>query len=188
MIDAAKTFLTARIKEILLPDGETPAYTDDDVFFGNMTRDYLKDHKYAANCLIFQDRKKKDGSLIAKERNQECTYYTFTRRRFHRTVLFRCLLYAATFTDLWGETGVTGFIDQFEQKIAEADRVIPDSENRAVRINLYDAVRPWNAEEATRQVKKRPLLAISRVEFTGGIYTTYSVPIIPSIEITPDHN
>lgn len=188
MIEAAKTFLTARVKEILMPDGMTPAYTDSNIFFGNMTRDWLKDHDYAVNCLMLQDRKKKDGSLVARERNAEHTYYNFTRRRFKRTVLFRCFLYAAEFSDLWGEAGFTGFIDQFEQKIAEADRVIPDSGNNAVRIDLHDAVRPWNTDEASRQVKRRSPLAISRVEFIGGIYTTWSVPIIPSIEITPDYN
>lgn len=188
MIEAAKSFLKLRLKEILIPDGVTPAYTDDDIFFGNMTRDYLKDHDFAANCLILQDRKKKDGRLILKERNAENTYYTVTRRRFKRTVLFRCLLYAASYTDLWGEAGFTGFVDQFEQKVAEADRVIPDSQNRAIEINLHDAIRPWDADIALRQVKKRPHLAISRVEFTGGIYTTTSVPIIPSIEIAPDYS
>ena len=188
MIDVCKTFLTARIKEILMPDDLTPAYTDSNIFFGNMTRDWLKDHDYAVNCLMLQDRKKKDGRLIARERNVDCTYYNFTRRRFKRTVLFRCLMYAAQFTDLWGSTGFTGFVDQFEQKTTEASRVIADSNNRAVRIELHDAVRPWGGDEEKGRLKRQPRMAISRIEFTGGIYTTFSEPIPPSINITPNYS
>ncbi len=186
MIEACKTFLIERLKEILLEDLSAP-YTDDNIFFGNMDRDYLKDHDYAANCLILQDRKKKDGSIVGRERNLDNMVYTLTRRRFERRVLIRCFTYAGNFAALWGNAGYEGLVDQLEQKTAEASRGIADSQNRAIRIELHDAVRPWGAEEAGERLKRRPHQAICRMEFTGGIYTTWTVPIVPSVSITPSY-
>jgi len=187
MIEACKTFLSERLKEILLED-ESPAYTDGIIFFGNMPRDFLKDNDYAANCLILHDRKKKDGAVISRARNVECTEYTFVRRRYLRTVLFRCFLHAENFDDLWGTAGFVGLVDQLEQKVAEADRVIADSGNNAVKVDLHDAVRPWSLDdEALQRAKRRPYKAIVRVEFEGGIYTSWTEPIVPGVEITPDY-
>ncbi|MBI4621044.1 MAG: hypothetical protein HY739_12935 [Desulfobacterales bacterium] len=186
MIEACKTFLTDRIKEILLED-ESQAYSDEIIFFGDMPRDFLKDNDYAADCMIFSDVKKKNGAIVSRVRNEGCTEYTFTRRRFSRSVLFRCFLHAKSFEDLWGKDGFVGLVDQLEQKVAEADRIIADSNNNAIRVELHDAVRPWGMDdEAVDRLKRRPHKAIVRLEFKGGIYTSWTVPIIPDVEITPE--
>ncbi|PKN67185.1 MAG: hypothetical protein CVU57_04330 [Deltaproteobacteria bacterium HGW-Deltaproteobacteria-15] len=187
MIEACKTYLSARLKGLKLPD-ESGAYSDGAIFFGNMATDHLKDNDYAVNCLMLQDRKKKDGRIVSRIRNEACTEYAFTRRRFSRTVLYRCFLHAKRWEDLWGEGGYTGLVDQLEQKITETSRVIADAENRAIRVSLHDAVRPWSMDdEAGQRTKRRPHTAIVRVEFIGGIYTTWTVPIVPDVEISPEY-
>lgn len=186
MIETCKTFLKARLQEVLLED-ETPAYTEDNIFFGNMDRDFLKPNDYAANCLILQDRKKRDGSIIVREKNEEETHFNYRKRAYDRNALFRCFLYAKYFHELWGKTGFIGFVDQFEQKVAE-HRYIADSGNNCILIDLHDAVRPWSEEVEEQRLLRRPHFAISRVEFQGGVYTAWSEPVIPSVEITPFAN
>lgn len=191
MIETCRNFLADRLRGLLLPAG-TFAYDGGEflpadevnIFFGELPRDFLKDHAYAAQCLPLQDRKKPDGRLIGRARDAGATRYTFTRRRFRREVLFRCFLYAERFEELWGAPGYTGLVDQFEQAIAET-KVIADSGNNAIRIEPQDAVRPWGAEAEADRLKRRPHLAIVRVQFTGGIHTTAEIPIIQDVQITP---
>ncbi len=57
----------------------------------------------------------------------------------------------------------------------------------AVKIELYDAIRPWDAAEAAQMLKRRPHKAISRVLFTGGIYKQQTVPIIQDVDIQPEY-
>jgi hypothetical protein len=185
MIAACKAFLTLRLKEILLESGLS-AYNDDNIFFGNMARDFLKTNEYAANCMIFSDEKKKDGKIVSHVRNEVCTEYTYTRRRFKKDVLFRCFLHAKRFEDLWGSPGFIGLVDQFAQKITEAERVIPDSNNNAIRVELHDAVRPWNTDDVNDRVRRLPHKAIVRVEFSGGVYASWTVPIVPDVTITTE--
>jgi hypothetical protein len=193
MIEAVKTFLSEILQGLVLADGATHPFrpADPDVpgdlgtlFFSELPRDYLKDNAYAAQCLPLQDRKKPEGRRIARTRNGSATAYTFIRRRYRREVLFRCFLYAEGLEELWGPSGYTGLVDQFEQAIA-ATRVFADSGNNAVRIELHDAARPWNSEAENDRKRRRPHLAIVRVQFTGGIHTTEVVPIIQDAEITP---
>lgn len=193
MIDAVKTFLTLSLSGLLLQDGVTAPFRPADpdnpdvlqtIYFDELPRDFLKDHDYAAQCLPLQDRKRTDGRLIGRERNAEGTHYLFTRRRFRREILFRCFLWARTFEDLWGGSGFVGLVDQFEQVLTQT-KVISDAGNNAVTVAPHDAVRPWNSETAADRVSRRSHLAICRVEFIGGIHTTESVPIVPSIEFVP---
>lgn len=201
MIQGCETFLTARLKELTLLQGDSHPYSDGtlapppegeepdpdavppakNIFFCELPLDFLKDHDYAACCLPLRDSNKKDGRLIAKERNEEMTEMTLTRRRYSREILYRCLLYAASQDDLW-ESG--GMVEQFYQSIAK-HKYIADADNSAIRIVPQDAARPWDAEEELNRKLRRPRLAIVRVQFTGGVQTTTTQPLIQTIEITP---
>lgn len=193
MMEAVKTFLSGALQGLLLPDGGTAPYREADpevpgdpgtLFFEELPRDFLKDHDYAAQCLPLQDRKKPSGRLIGRQRNEAATAYTFVRRRYRREILFRCFLYAERFEQLWGAPGYRGLVEQFEQAIA-GTRVIADVGNNAIRIEPQDAVRPWGAEVQADRLRRRPHLAIVRVQFSGGIHTTAQVPIIQDVEIAP---
>jgi len=186
MIEACKEFITDRLLEIKKEDIE-PAYSESAIFFGDMERDFLKDNDYAANCLILQDRKTRDGRITARVKDEENGQYDYTRRRYIRIALFRCFLYAKYFRELWGKTGFAGFVDQFEQAVA-GHRYITDSDNNCIYVDLHDAVRPWTDEEEERRLLKGPHTAISRVEFHGGVYTKWSEPVIPSVEIVPEYH
>lgn len=204
MIRTCETFLTARLKELLLSDGATHPYSNGilpsppegqepdpdavpptkNIFFGELPLDFLKDNDYAACCLALRDTNKHSGRLIAKERNEAFTEQTLTRRRYDRVILFRCLLYAHQEDDLWGSGSYTGLAEQFSQGIANY-KCIADSDNSAILIAPQDAVRPWNTGEELNRKLRRPRLAIIRVQFTGGIQTTTTQPLIQSVEITP---
>jgi hypothetical protein len=184
MITTCEQFLRDRISALVLSDGTRP-YDAGNIFFKELPRDYLKDNDFAGQCLRLKDRRQTDGRIIARVRNQAATHYEFTRRRYRREALYRCLLYAARHEELWGEPGFSGLVDQFEQAAAQY-RVLADADNRAVRIELNEAVRPWDSGVERDRRRNRPHLAIVRIEFCGGIHTTWSEPIIPSVEITPD--
>ena len=194
MIEACKQFLNDQIRELYGYEKVFP-FEDGNIFFGPKPRDFLKDHQFAACCLVLHDKKKKDGSLVSSVRDEACEYYTRTRRRFERKIMFRVLLYADSFGDQWGQTDIPGLwdfeafkglVDQLEQRIAE-HKVIVDEFNNAVKIDLQDSLRPWDAEEARQSLKKRPLKAIVRVEFAGGIYVQKKVPIIGDVNIQPSY-
>jgi hypothetical protein len=185
MNQAYRQFLVERFKEIRREDGSFP-YADGNIFTGQMPRDFLKDNDYVANCLVLQDRKKKDGSLISNVRNEACTHYVQTRRRFRRTLLVRCFLYAPTFDELWSNGSFKGFVEQIEQRIAE-HRVIADSMNNCIDIDLHDVVRPWNEDESEKRRRRQPHKGIVRIEFLGGIYTTKDIPIVQDVDIKPSY-
>jgi hypothetical protein len=182
MIETIQNFLRDRLIELKRGYGQPVPYLDTNIFFTELPRDFLKDNDYAACCLKLQDRKKKDGRIISRERNADCTLYTFTRRRYRRELLYRCFLHASTYDDLWGADGL---VDQFEKAIAKF-RVLADSNNRAIKIELHDSVQPSGAQAEQDRKKKRPYTAIIRVGFSGGIYTSWTAQIIPSIEFTSE--
>lgn len=181
MIDTIQTFLTDICKVLTLEAGAL-AYTGALIHFTELPRDFLKNNDYAVCCLKLQDRKKKDGRIISRIRNVACTDYTFTRRRYRRELLYRCFLHASTYDDLWGADGL---VNQFEQAIAKF-RVLADSNNRAILIDLHDSVVPTGAQAERDRKKKRPYTAIIRVGFSGGIYTSWTAPIIPSLDLTAE--
>ncbi len=181
MIESCRQFLRDRIAELLLPGGGR-AYADEAMFFGDMPRNWLKDHRYGANCLPLTDRKTRDGQIIARERNAAGTHWVLTRRIYTRKILFRCFLHADALDDLRGNTGYVGLAEQFEQAVG-GHRCIPDADGHAILVNLHDAARPWDADTARERVKQMPYKAIERVEFAGGIHRTTEIPIIPSIDL-----
>ncbi|OGV50945.1 MAG: hypothetical protein A2X49_15365 [Lentisphaerae bacterium GWF2_52_8] len=185
MIPAMREFLLNRLLEIRQSGGD-PAFSPGNIFFGPMPRDFLKDNAYAACCLLHQDTKKYNGSLTANVRNEECTFYTRTRKVFNRVIVCRVVLFAAEFKDQWGENDFKGFIDQLENEIAKV-RVIPDSLNMAVRIELQDSIRPWDTEEAQGMLKRLPHKAITRVVFTGGVYKTIQIQIVQDVDLQPSY-
>lgn len=182
MIDACRQFLSARLEDILNADQQP--FDSENIFFEPMPRDFLKTRDFAACCLASQDKKTRDGRLVASVRDDECTKYTRTYRVYKRKVLYQVVLFASEFRETWGETDFKGFIDQFEEGVA-AVRSITDSLGIAVHIDLHDSIRPWNSEEADRTIRRRGLKAIARVEFTGGVHRQTTVPIIGDVEITP---
>lgn len=194
MIETCQTFLADCLSK-LRQSNDLPAYRygavyaseEVNVFFGELPRDYLKDHDLAVQCLLLQDRQKRSGRLIGRQRSADCSQYTFTRRRYRREVLYRVLLYAGRYEELCGGSGYIGLVDQLQQVITEAPRVLADAGNNAVRVTLQDTVRPWDSEIAGDRQKRRPLPAIMRIEFTGGIHTTTTTSIIPSVEIAADY-
>ena len=185
MMAACRQFLTDRLLEVVKADGN-PAFPEASIFFGPMPRDFLRSNQFAACCLMHQDEKEKDGRLMANIRNEACTEYTRIIRAFKRQLLFRVILFSADFKDQWGEAEFKGFIDQLEEK-AGRFRVIPDDLNMAVRIDLYDSIRPWNHEEAEQRLKRSPHKAIARIMFTGGVYKQQTVPIIQDVDLQPSH-
>ncbi len=188
MIQSIRTFLTARLLEVLNASGQ-PVFSDGDqgnIFFGPMPRGFLKDNKFAACCFTLQDKKKKHGGLVANTLNEDKTHYTRIRKVYERTVLCRIVLYAAEFKEHWGEDDFKGFIDQLEIKIA-GHRVIADAMNNAVRILLHDSIRPWDVEESKQRIKGRSHKAIARVEFIGGVYVTKQTPVIRDVDIQPEY-
>lgn len=194
MMPAIKIFLTGLFQDLLLPDGVTAPYLPADtltvndpgtIFFGDLPRDFLKDHDFAVQCLILRDKKKKEGRLIGRQRDLAATEYTFTRRRYRRDLLVRCLFWAPRPEDLEGEDDYIGLVDQFEQAVIKT-RVLADAGNNVIKIELQDSVvRPWDGETREDRPKRRPHLALVRIEFSGGRHTQETVPIIQSVEITP---
>jgi hypothetical protein len=187
MMNICQTFLGDRLHELLLPDGHTLAYRvgkTGNVFFDELPLDWLKDHDYAACCLPVQDRKKKYGKLIGKTRTLgDAPVITLTRRRFEREVMFRCLLWAPA-ASLWSSGTYTGLAEQFDQVVANY-RVIADEDNSAIRIEPQDSVRPWDSNVELEKKLRRPALAIVRIQFTGGLQRTVTVPILTAVQITP---
>ncbi len=192
MIATLKSFLTGCLTELSLGGFSRPyraarANGPDDignVFFGELPRDFLKDNDFAAQLLLLQDRKRRDGRTIARVRNAQATRYTFTRRRYRREILVRCILYAARFEDLWGETDRLGLVDQLEATIA-GTRMLADSGNNAVTVELQDEARPWTVETAADRQKRRAHVAIVRISFVGGVHTQDEIPIVQSIDFNP---
>jgi hypothetical protein len=187
MMPTIKTFLTDCLVGCWLPRLLVDPYRDGEdgsIFFGDLPRDFLKDNSFAAQCLVLQDRKTRDGSLIDSARNVIHTSLKLTRRRYRRELLFRCLLHAETYADLWGSEDVEGLVEQFERSVA-ARKWLSDSGGSAIRIELQDATRPWGADIEADRIKRRPHLAIIRVSFKGGLQITKDLPIISGVEITP---
>lgn len=185
MMGACRQFLSARLMEIRDRSGGQP-FSETNIFFEPMPRDFLKDNAFAAWCFPLQDQKRFNGGLVSNVRDADCKYYTRIRKTYDRKTLYRIGLYAAEFTDQWGEDDFKGFVDQFEQAVAGC-RVIPDALNMAVTVRLMDAVRPWDDEEARQRLKRRPHKALVRVEFEGGIYTQHQVPIIQDVDLQPEY-
>lgn len=187
MMLACQTFLIARLQELTLRDGYTKPYRSADpganIFFDELPLDFLKDNDFAACCLPLQDRNKKSGRMIARTRNAGNTAYTLTRRRYQRDVMFRCLFYGSADT-LWGGDVFTGMVEQFTQAVANY-RVIADADESAIRIEPQDTARPWDSETERDRKLRRPRMAIVRILFVGGLQTTTTIPIIPSVTINP---
>jgi hypothetical protein len=184
MIEVCQRYLFERFWDLVLPAGALPPYGEESTFFGPLPRDFLKENDFAVQALLLQDRKKRDGRLIGRQRDADCRSYTLTRRRYRRELLYRVMLYTARFEDLWGEPGFIGLVDQLEQAVA-GTRVLADSGNNAITVELQDAVRPWNSETESDRLRRRPHLAIVRIGFAGGIHTTEEIPIIPNVILTP---
>lgn len=176
-----KTFLTARLMALELSRNQAPPYRRETIFFGDLPRDYLKDNDYAAQCLVLQDRLKRDGRLIGKAANAGKTALTLTRRRYRREILVRCLFYAATYEDLWGTPTRLGLVDQFEREMAKY-KALADAGNNLVQVELQEAARPWNSDAEADRIKRRPHLAIVRIGFVGGLQATSDVPLIQSVD------
>jgi hypothetical protein len=155
------------------------------VFFDDLPLDYLKDHDYAVCCLPLQDRSKKNGKLIGKTRTLgDQPKYTFTRRRFNRELMYRCLLYAPSATELWGDGTFIGLVEQLNQAMCE-HKLIADTDNSAIRIEPQDLARPWDSGVELERKLRRPRLAILRVLFIGGQQTTETQQIATDVTITP---
>lgn len=188
MMPDCRTFLTARLEELLLGDGMTRPYRSAapgaNIFFDELPRDFLKDNDYAACCLPLQDRSRRSGKLIGQARTLGAApKYTLTRRRYTREILFRCLLYGPA-DELWGSGANGGLVDRFLQGVAR-HRMIADSGNCAMLVDPHDAARPRDAGTELDRKLRRPRLAIVRIQFTGGIQTAADMPIIPSVTIVP---
>lgn len=203
-MQACRTFLTARLLELIVPGGAVHPYSDGllpplpegqapdpeavppvkTIFFDELPVDFLKDNGYAVCCLPLQDRTRRHGKLIAKKLDEEKTEQTLTRRRFRREILFRCLLYGSA-ESLWGTDQYTGLVDQFSQGVANY-RVIAAGDNSAISIEPSDAVRPWDSETEQDRKLRRPRLAIVRVQFSGGVQTTETQQLIRDVTLTPD--
>lgn len=191
MINACRTFLIDRLRALTLLDGFTHPYFADtpevpgNIFFEELPLDYLKDHEYAACCLPLQDRSKKNGKLIASRRTLlPLPKYDLTRRRYTRELIYRCLLYAPTAEDLWGDGFHTGLAEQLQQGIV-AHKRIADSDKSCIRIEPQDLARPWDSGVELERKLRRSRLAIVRVLFSGGLQTIETQQIIPDITITP---
>lgn len=187
MMPAIKTFLTDCLASCWLPRLLVDPYREGEegsIFFGDLPRDFIKDKFFAAQCLVLQDRNKRNGSLIGSARNVTKTSLKLTRRRYSREVLLRCLLYAETYDDLWGSEEVEGLVDQFKSAVA-ASKWLSDSTGSAIRIELQDGTRPWSSDIENDRIKRRPHLAIVRVSFSGGMQISSDLPIISGVEITP---
>lgn len=192
MIVACRQFLTARLGELILPTSTTPYRPADPdvpgdpgtVFFGELPRDFLKDHDCAAQCLALQDRSQRYGKLISQGRDLATKVLKFTRRRYKREILFRCFLYAPRYEDLWGENGYTGMVEQLQNGIA-GYRVIADEAGNCIRIDPQENSRPWDSGVELERKLRRPHLAIVRVVFSGGIDTAETIPLIPDVTINP---
>jgi hypothetical protein len=191
MRPACIQFLTSRIEALAALDGETTPYRvasqggkPANLFFDELPRDFLKDNDWAACCLSLQDRTKKLGKAIARELNAEKTEFTLTHRRFSREILFRCLLYAPTAAELWGDANQNGMVDRLVQAVAEY-RVIAAGDNSAIRIEPQDLARPFDSEVELDRKLRRPRLAIVRVLFSGGVQVVRAQPAIRTVEITP---
>lgn len=186
MIQLCKQFLIARLQELTLPDGTRP-YTGDEyvrtIFFGDLPRDFLKDNDYAVAALPLVDRNRKNGRLIGKSRDTVAKTETLIRRRFNRELLFRCLLFAPG-DDLYGTDGYTGLVEQFGQAVAEHHHIL-DADNSVILIEPQDSARPWDNETELGRKLERPPLGIVRVQFSGGIQTSRTRALIPSVTITP---
>ncbi len=181
MIETCRQFLRNQLLGLLLPDSSS-AYGANSIFFKTIPRDWLKDDDYGALCLVAYDRKKRDGQMIGRQRNPEMTHYVITRRTYKRRVLYRCVLHANRFEDLWGETGFTGMVDQFDQEVSSY-RCIADPDNNSIFVSLHDAMRPFDEQVKKERIKRRAYKAILRVEFNGGIYATDQIPIIQDVDL-----
>lgn len=186
MNQACMTFLTARLKGLALPDGSKPFHQDEplpSIYFQELPRDFLKDNDYAVCCLPLIDRNRKNGRLIGKSRDLEAKTETLLRRRFDREIMFRCLLFAPA-DDLYGTASYTGLVEQFSQAIAEYHHIL-DVDDSVILIEPQDTARPWDNEQEQGRKLDRPPLGIVRVQFNGGIQTSRTRALIPSVTITP---
>jgi len=185
-------YLTDRMEALLARDGETLPYrvavSDDELpanlFFDELPLDFLKDNDWAACCLPLQDRTKKMGRLFARGLNEDKTEFTLTRRRFSREILFRCLIYAPTAVELWGDGEHVGLVDQLVQAVAE-HKYIAAGDDSAIKVEPQDLARPFDSAVEQDRKLRRARLAIVRVLFTGGVQVTATLPVITSVEFVP---
>ena len=191
MIQLCRQFLTDRLKDLLLPNGTKPfkvaavgpPVVAPTIFFEESPRDFLKDNDYAVCCLPLIDRNRHNGRLIGKSRDIVAKTETLLRRRFDREILFRCLLFAPG-DDLYGTANYTGLVEQLNQAVAEYHHIL-DADNSVIKIEPQDSARPWDSEQEQGRKLDRPPLGIVRVQFNGGIQTSRTRALIPSVTITP---
>ncbi|MDD2853534.1 MAG: hypothetical protein PHY09_16740, partial [Desulfuromonadaceae bacterium] len=182
---------------LLLADSSTHPYRGDEpdrnIFFEDLPTEFLKDNDYAVCCLPLIDRSRKFGKLIssvraaAVEAEGEPTVpakYTRIRRRFNREITFRCLLYGLSGDELWGSGESIGLAEQFQQAVSD-HKLFADADNSAILAEPQEIARPWDSDVEMERKLSRPILAIIRVEFKGGIQKTDTTPIIPGVTITP---
>jgi hypothetical protein len=190
MMQPCRQFLTDRLKDLLLPNGTKPFKVEAvgppavaaTIFFQELPRDFLKDNDYAVCCLPLVDRNRKNGRLIGYNRNTVAKTETLIRRRFNREIIFRCLLFAPA-ADLYGTAGFTGLMEQFNQAVAEYHHVL-DSDNSVILIEPQDSAQPWDSEQEQGRKLDRPPLGIVRIQFSGGIQTSRTTALIPSVTFT----
>lgn len=187
MIQKCRQFLSDRLQELTLSDGYSHPFTAEEpgqtIFFQELPRDFLKDNDHAACCLPLIDRNRKNGRLIGKNRDIVAKTETLLRRRFNREILFRCLLFAPG-ADLYGTADYTGLVEQFSQAVAEHHHIL-DADNSVILIEPQDIATPWDSEQEQGRKLDRPPLGIVRVQFSGGIQTSRTRALIPSVTITP---
>ena len=190
MIQSCRQFLTDRLTDLLLPDGSKPFKVEAvgppaiaaTIFFQELPRDFLKDNDYAVCCLPLIDRNRKNGRLIGYSRDQVAKTETLLRRRFNREIIFRCLLFAPA-ADLYGTASFTGLMEQLGQAVAEYHHIL-DTDNSVILIEPQDSARPWDNETEMGRKLDRPPLGIVRIQFSGGIQTSKTTALIPSVTFT----
>ncbi|MDD5106046.1 MAG: hypothetical protein PHC49_10565 [Desulfuromonadaceae bacterium] len=197
MLLACQKYLSDRLTGLLLADGYTTPYRGDDpgrnIFFDELPRDFLKDNDYAVCCLPLIDRSRKFGKLISSIRTAAVEVegeptilakYTRIRRRFTREITFRCLLYGLAGEEIWGSGESIGLAEQFQQGVSD-HKLFADADNSAILVEPQEIARPWDSDVEMARKLSRPILAIVRVQFLGGIQKTATTPIIPGVTITP---
>lgn len=179
-------FLNDRLQELTLWEGTRPYWGGElkpNIFFQELPRDFMKDNDYAVCCLPLIDRNRHNGRLIGKSRDALAKTETLLRRRFNREILFRCLLFAPA-DDLYGTASFTGLVEQFSQAVAEHHHIL-GADDSVILIEPQDSAIPWDSEQEQGRKLDRPPLGIVRVQFNGGIQTSRTRALIPSITITP---
>jgi len=148
-------------------------YSDDNVFYEKMARDFLKDNDYAVLYDLARDQKKPVSRKVYRKVDSNNTQCTYTIQRYQKVLTFRCFFWAP-------DQGILeGILREFEQNITEIKR-IPDSNGVSVKVILDDVVR--SQEKRDRRLR-RPEMAIIRINFEGGLFVRKSNPIIQNVNV-----